>query len=224
MNSGAANYIIRTFIQKLLSLFFFLLGSWWVMTWQNWVFFGTVFVVTAISLTIVYLVNPDLLAERKKLVTDSPKWDKVLLLVFWLLNFFLIYLIAGLELGKTIPNSFFFWLGMALIIFSTIVSLAALVVNPYLESTARVQTDRGQKVISNGVYGVVRHPAYFAILLSNLAVALVFQTFFLYLAAVIIAIIVVVRTYLEDKMLKENLEGYLQYSQKIKYRLLPYIW
>jgi protein-S-isoprenylcysteine O-methyltransferase Ste14 len=102
--------------------------------------------------------------------------------------------------------------------------MAALVVNTYLESTARIQTDRDQQVISTGVYGVVRHPTYLAVLLSALGISLVFSTLYVCLIAVIVGAIIILRTYLEDKMLKERLDGYMEYAQNVRYRLIPGIW
>jgi len=194
------------------------------MTWQNWVYFGTAFAVTAISSGIVYRVNAETLEQRGKVATNSPKWDKALLGIYWILEFFVIYLIAGLEAKGVTVDAALFWIGMVLYLWSAAIATAALLVNPYLESTARIQTDRGQMVVSRGVYSVVRHPTYSAVLLSCGAVSLVFETPLVRATAAVIAGVMVVRTYLEDEMLKQRLQGYREYSQKTKYRLVPFIW
>jgi len=195
-----------------------------MMTWQAWVYFGAGFGLTAGSVVAVHRANPAILAQRGKAVTDSPWWDKALLGVFWLLNFFVIYFIAGLELKHDPEGVILFWIGMVLSIAAAVIAIFALAVNPYLESTARIQTERGQTVISAGVYGVVRHPTYSAVLLSCLGISFVFATLFVCITALVIAVLIIVRTSLEDKMLGERLPGYLEYAQKTRYRLVPYIW
>lgn len=224
MTKGAVNYSIRVFIQKGLGLFFFLVGTRWVLTWQSIVYFGLLFLATAVSLVVMFRVNPTILAERGKIVTDSPKWDKVILMLYWLLHFFVIHYVAGLEMKNQLAETGLFWLGIALGLFSAAISLGALVVNTYLESTARVQEDRDQTVISTGVYSIVRHPTYSAVLLSCLGIFLVFPKPFVLLTASVIAILMVIRTNLEDQLLERSLKGYEEYQKKTRYKLIPFIW
>ena len=192
MQKGAISYAARVMMQRVLGLVLFWLGAR-SLDWHIWVYFGTNFAVAAISMVIMFRVNAETLTERGKVVTDSPSWDKVLLGLYWILHFFVIHLVAGLERQGTV-------------------------------STARIQTDRDQQVISTGVYGVVRHPTYLAVLLSALGISLVFSTLYVCLIAVIVGAIIILRTYLEDKMLKERLDGYMEYAQNVRYRLIPGIW
>ncbi|NLZ28332.1 MAG: isoprenylcysteine carboxylmethyltransferase family protein [Firmicutes bacterium] len=224
INRKAVNYTVRVFVQRLLGLLCFLLAARWSMTWQNWVYFGSGFVLTAISTIIIYRIDPETLAQRGKIATDSPQWDKILLFLFWLLNFFVIFVVAGLESGGGVTDNILFWTGMFLSILSAVMATAALAVNTYLESTARIQTERKQTVVSRGVYGIVRHPAYSAVLLSCIGISLVFATPHVCMTAAIIAAIIVIRTFLEDRMLEANLDGYAKYAEKVRYRLVPFIW
>jgi len=170
------------------------------------------------------LRNPETFVERDKISPDTRVWDKVIVLVYWLLAFFGIYLIAGLEANNTLTLDATFWGGMFLCLFSSVLSLSAMAVNTFLESSARIQEDRGQSVVDNGVYSVIRHPTYAAILLWCVSVSLVFPTLFVWLTATVIATIIVVRTALEDKMLLENLDGYNAYAKRTRWRLIPFIW
>ena len=224
MKNKVMDYTVRVFAQKLLGLLCYALGAGWVMSWGAWVYFGVGFGLTALSITIVYRVNPVTLAERGKVLTDSPVWDKWLLGVFWVLYFFVIHLVAGLEAKNAPDPAVLFWIGILLIIASAAITTASLAVNTYLESTARIQSERDQIVITKGVYGVVRHPTYAAVLVSCVGIALVFPTPFVALTAAIIATLTVFRTYLEDNLLKKNLDGYIEYSRSIKYRLIPFLW
>jgi len=220
---GAIKYAARVMIQRVLGFLLFWLGAR-TLDWHVWLYFGTNLAVAAVSLLIMLRINAETLAERGKVVTDSPVWDKVLLGLYWVLHFFVIYFIAGLEWQGNVVHEGMFCIGMLLVLAAAVLATAALLVNIHLESTARIQTDRNQQVISAGIYGVVRHPTYLAVLLSALGIVLVFPTPWVALTAVLVAIIIVVRTYLEDTMLKEKLPGYSEYTRQVRYRLIPGLW
>lgn len=218
------NYILRVFIQRGLGVLMFLLGSWWTMNLRAWVYFIGYFLITIISCYIMHNVNKETLAERGKINTDSPKWDKIILTIYWLLTFFVIYLVAGLEMNKADKPGIIFVIGIILQIPVTIISLKAMMVNTFLESTSRVQFDRSQIVCKEGPYKIIRHPTYLAILIWCISISMIFETKLVLIISIIIAGLIVIRTYLEDKMLKEKLKGYEQYSHEVKYRLIPLIW
>ncbi len=224
MRKKAILYGVRLIIQRCLGLLCFLLGSWWHMTDRAWIYFGSNFAIALLSVALLYRINPETLARRGDLATDSPLWDKILLSLLWILSFFIIYGLAGLEAAKQPAIGPLFWLGITLYVLSAAISFAALAVNTYLESTARIQTDRDQKVVMTGIYRVIRHPTYAAILLWCLAIVLVFPSLLPLLTACLVALVTLIRTWLEDRMLREKLEGYSDYSRKTKYRLIPYIW
>lgn len=224
MKKGAANYIVRLFIQRALGLLCYLLGARWVMNLRAWVYFVAYFLAAAVCSAVMWRVNRQTLAERAKTNTDSPKWDKLLLGAYWLLAFFVIYLVAGLE-AKTAPRvGVAFWIGFVLQIPAAWLSLRALMVNAFLESTARLQTDRGQTVCKTGPYAVVRHPTYSAILIWCVSISMLFQTIGVGLVAALIAVIIIARTDREDRMLQEGLAGYADYAREVRYRLVPRIW
>ena len=164
------------------------------------------------------------MAERGKINTDSPKWDKIILTIYWLLTFFIIYLVARLEMNKADKPGIIFVIGIILQIPVTIISLKAMMVNTFLESTSRVQFDRSQIVCKEGPYKIIRHPTYLAILIWCISISMIFETKLVLIISIIIAGLIVIRTYLEDKMLKEKLKGYEEYSHEVKYRLIPLIW
>jgi protein-S-isoprenylcysteine O-methyltransferase Ste14 len=94
--------------------------------------------------------------------------------------------------------------------------------NAYLSRTVEVQD--GQKVIDTGLYGVVRHPMYLATILLFLSIPLVLESWISLLFFAFYPVVIVIRILNEEKVLTENLEGYSRYKEKVKYRLLPYIW
>ena len=94
--------------------------------------------------------------------------------------------------------------------------------NAYLSRTVEVQ--KGQKVISTGLYGIVRHPMYLATLLMFLPLPLILGSFWGLIVFAFYPMIIVIRIFNEEKVLCKGLEGYADYRKKVKYRLLPFIW
>ena len=94
--------------------------------------------------------------------------------------------------------------------------------NAYLSRTVEVQ--EGQKVISTGLYGVVRHPMYLATLLMFLPIPLILGSFWGLIPMLLYPVILVIRILNEEKVLSEGLEGYAEYKNKVKYRLIPLVW
>jgi protein-S-isoprenylcysteine O-methyltransferase Ste14 len=113
-----------------------------------------------------------------------------------------------LEAGYYKGLKIIFWTGIILSIISGWIGLTAILTNTYLESTARIQKDRNQIVCQSGPYAVIRHPVYTGIIISCIAVSMVFQNAGVMICAGVISIIIIIRTYLEDTMLKNGLEGY----------------
>ena len=224
MNKGAIIYIIKLFIQKLLGILLFFLGSEGHLPIRAAVYFGFYLCITAVSSAVMYRVNTETLSKRNNANTDSPIWDKFLLGSFWVLAYFLIYYIAGKEAAGSSETGIVFCGGIFLQVCSSILRVKAMTVNIFLESTARIQKDRGQTVCKEGPYRVVRHPVYSAILIWCMAAAMTFETPMTTVTAFIIAVLIIIRTYLEDKMLKYGLEGYETYTREVKYRLIPLIW
>ncbi len=223
MNKGAVNYIVRLLAERILGAVLFWLGAG-KFDLRSGIFFSVYVAVAIVSAIVIYRKNPETLKERGKINTNSPKWDKVLLLVFWLFAFFIVYFAAGktAPLGKEIE--FDFIAGMIIYILSAVITVKAMLENTFLESTARLQPDRNQTVIQSGPYSIVRHPTYSAVLLWCVAVRCIFPSREVFLLAVAIAAVIICRTELEDEMLIKGLSGYKDYSEKVKYRLIPFIW
>jgi protein-S-isoprenylcysteine O-methyltransferase Ste14 len=100
----------------------------------------------------------------------------------------------------------------------------AMAVNAYFSLVVRIQHDRGQKVVSDGPYRWVRHPGYVGTILFELAAPLLLGSWWALVPGVISALLLVVRTALEDRTLQQELDGYKQYAGEVRYRLLPGVW
>ncbi len=94
--------------------------------------------------------------------------------------------------------------------------------NAYLSRTVKVQ--EGQRVIDTGLYGIVRHPMYFATLLMFLPIPLILGSFWGLIPFAFYPVLIVIRILDEEAVLTDGLRGYAEYKNKVKYRLLPFIW
>jgi protein-S-isoprenylcysteine O-methyltransferase Ste14 len=123
--------------------------------------------------------------------------------------------------GKPLP--YWAWpVGVALFATGLGVSAWAMAANPFFEGTVRLQP--GQKVVDSGPYRFVRHPGYVGLILLSLAMPLLLLSVWAFVPAVIAGAWVVVRTALEDAMLRRELPGYAQYATRVGHRLVPGLW
>jgi len=166
------------------------------------------------------------LNERGKKQENTKGWDKILLPIYWLLGFFGIYFFAGLSvrLEWSVISIGWFYLGIFLYLISSVLTIWSVVENKHFETTSRIQDNREQKVITTGPYRIVRHPGYLGILIWAVASALMFGTLAVGIVAFIIIVTICIRTFLEDKMLINELDGYIEYSKSVKQRLIPFVW
>ncbi|MDD5540766.1 MAG: isoprenylcysteine carboxylmethyltransferase family protein, partial [Candidatus Marinimicrobia bacterium] len=100
----------------------------------------------------------------------------------------------------------------------------AMVSNAFFVATVRIQKDRSQIVVSRGPYRFIRHPGYLGTLLLHWGVPLMLNSLWAFIPAGLITLVLVIRTFLEDKMLQAELPGYKEYAGRVRYRLLPGIW
>jgi protein-S-isoprenylcysteine O-methyltransferase Ste14 len=114
--------------------------------------------------------------------------------------------------------------GAAVYLFGQTIFLRAKYENRFLSSVVRLQKDRGQTVCSTGPYRFVRHPAYVGGILFSLASPIVLGSLWALIPQVIACTALVVRTYLEDRLLQKELDGFADYAKRVRYRLLPGVW
>lgn len=96
--------------------------------------------------------------------------------------------------------------------------------NPYLSPAVRIQRERGQTVISTGLYRYVRHPLYSAVIPFVLGTALLLGSWYGVFAGLIFIVMIAIRAVLEERMLRKELEGYDVYMAQVRYRFIPYVW
>ena len=189
---------------------------------NGWIFMGILFVPMFCAGIVMMIRNPMLLKSRLNAKETAREQDLVVKLSG--LMFMAGFIVAGLDYR-------FGWLPMpkGVVIGATVAFLLAYALyaevlreNTYLSRTIEVQD--GQTVVSTGLYGIVRHPMYSATLLLFLSMPLVLGSLYAFLIFLIYPFIIAKRIRHEESFLKKELPGYAEYTQKVKYRMIPFIW
>lgn len=194
--------------------------------WQGWVFNGLN--IFFILITYIVLIDrKDLIKERLKPGKGMKQWDRIYYAVSTPI-FFVMFIISILDATRfywepSVPFSIML-MGIILYSIGQVIALWAKRVNKFFSSVVRIQTERNQTVCTNGPYRFVRHPGYAGGLIFTIGTPLLLGSFWGLFPAIITIILLSGRTYMEDKTLKTELPGYNDYAQRVKYRLIPYIW
>jgi protein-S-isoprenylcysteine O-methyltransferase Ste14 len=170
--------------------------------------------------------TPSLIRRRARIGAGTPWWDRVLVPIFQL-AFVAVLAVAGLDAGRHSERALPVWAeaaGLLAMIAAIFVLGWAMGRNPHFESTVRIQSDRGHRVIESGPYRIVRHPGYAAGILLLLAMALALGSTWALVPALVGAVGLVVRTRLEEAFLCERLAGYRQFMRRTRFRLIPRVW
>jgi len=138
------------------------------------------------------------------------------------------YIIGGLDSGRYHWSPDFHWsiylLGIILTGVGQLLFLIAQKQNKFFSSTVRIQTDREHIVCETGLYKIVRHPAYLGSIIQSLGFPLIFGSLWSIIPISFSIILFITRTNLEDKTLINELKGYSEYSNKTRYKIIPFVW
>ena len=195
-----------------------------------WVYVVLVLAPSFISRLIVWKKYPDLLRERARFsqVDGAKSGDRVLVGIVAVYGPMAMMVIAGLDhrfgwsAGIPAISQYLAALAVAL---GYSLAVWAMVVNRYFSAVVRIQRDRGQVVVAEGPYAIVRHPSYAGSLLASLALPIMLGATWALVPALVVIAALIARTKIEDSMLIEELEGYRAYAeQKTPYRLIPLLW
>ena len=173
--------------------------------------------------------HPGLLAERQSIenIRDAKAWDKVLAPLMALCLGFPMVIVAGLDHRYGWSPAFPQWLivtGFILITFGYAFAAWALAENRFFFSVVCIHRDRGHVVCDSGPYRVVRHPGYAGNLLALPGIGFALSSVWTLVPAALALIVTITRTALEDRALQDELPGYREYSQRVRYRLIPWIY
>jgi protein-S-isoprenylcysteine O-methyltransferase Ste14 len=194
--------------------------------WRNGWLFELVFVVcTLVSVAYLWRANPDIFVARSRVHQGTKPWDFFLMIPI-LLAFFAFFVIAGLDAryGWSLAPRWVKALGYVLFVLGYGLSSWVYAVNKFAEPSVRIQSDRGHKVIDDGPYAIVRHPLYSFSGFVAVGMALALGSYWALVPVAAGAVLIIVRTMLEDRTLHRELEGYPAYAARVRFRLIPGIW
>lgn len=175
---------------------------------------------------IVLRLNPELMAERLAPPKGAKPWDRAILSALRLTELAR-YILAGLDQRYGWTGGFLLAVqlaALAVCIVSQALFVWAMASNAFFSQIVRIQSDRGHAVATNGPYRYARHPAYIGMILFELALPTLLASWWALVAGGLCAILLVVRTALEDRTLQAELTGYADYARQVRYRLIPGIW
>ncbi|WP_407453894.1 methyltransferase family protein [Methanobrevibacter sp.] len=190
--------------------------------YNGWLFIALLFIPMFIVGTIMFIKSPELLKRRLN-AEEEENEQKILILISGIM-FLSAFIVAGL-------NFRFGWfkLPQIVITIASIIFLLSYIMygevlreNIYLSRT--VEVSENQKVVDSGLYGIVRHPMYTSTIFLFLSMPLILDSIFSFIIMMVYPIIIIFRIKNEEKVLENELEGYKEYKEKIKYKIIPFIW
>lgn len=194
--------------------------------WPGWATLAVMMVWIIATAIVILRTNPDLLAERLGPRKGAKPWDTAIMSLLGLTQLAR-YIIAGLDqryqwsgglpLSIQITALFICFLGYALVVWAT-------ASNTFFSQIVRVQTERDHHVVTGGPYHYARHPAYAGAVVYELATPVLFASWWAFIPSGLSTFLLILRTVLEDRTLQAELPGYTEYTQQVRYRLLPGIW
>lgn len=197
------------------------LGAWTLAYWQGLLYVGVALIGTTLNHLLVH-EGSDITVERASRAHEGQDWDKRILGAIFLVSV-VTFAVAGLDSGRfgwsgPVPA----WVaiaGVILMLAGQTLFAVAKRENAFFSSTVRLHD--GHRVCDTGLYRVVRHPGYLGMLLSLLAFPLLMESFWAFIPASVGALLLVVRTLLEDRFLTKGLPGYAAYAARTRWRLIP---
>lgn len=190
--------------------------------WNAWILMTLLFVPMFIVGIILMIKNPKLL--EKRLRVEEKEKEQSLVIKLSGLMFLIGFMVAGLSYRfgwMQLPN-WIIILGIVLFSLSYLMYGEVLRENTFLSRTIEVQEN--QKVIDTGLYGIIRHPMYTATIVLFLSMPLILGSLVSFIIFLVYPIIIIMRIKGEEELLEKELEGYKEYKQKIKFKLIPFLW
>jgi Putative protein-S-isoprenylcysteine methyltransferase len=201
------------------------LPAWTFNYLQAWLYIFT-FAISTILITIYLFINDKKLLERRLNAgsaaekEESQKAIQAIASVF----FCLIYVIAGLDRHFNWSNIPMYISILANVFVMLGFFIVFLVFKENSYTSAIIEVDKDQKVISTGMYGIVRHPMYFGAIIMLVASSIALGSYWALLSVAALSFAIMARLLNEEKFLIKNLSGYDEYCEKVRYHLIPFIW
>jgi protein-S-isoprenylcysteine O-methyltransferase Ste14 len=194
--------------------------------WPAWAAIAVWLIWFTVMDIIILRFDPDLMAERLSPPKGAKTWDRAILSILRLAQL-MRYILAGLDQRYGWTGDFPLAAQIAastVCVLSTALFTWAMASNTFFSQIVRIQSNHGHTVATGGPYRYVRHPAYVGMILFELALSTLLASWWALVAGGLCAILLLLRTALEDRTLQTELTGYADYSRQVRYRLLPGIW
>jgi len=197
--------------------------------WQAWLYSLLIFAAGIGGHIWAEKRHPGLLAERQNIehIQNAKAWDKVLAPLMAVSIGFPMVIVAGLDHRYSWSPEFPLWLiviGFILITLGYAFASWALAENRFFSSVVRIQKERGHVVCDSGPYRLVRHPGYAGNIPPLFGIVLALGSVWALIPAAVASIITLIRTVLEDRTLQKELPGYRDYTRRVRFRLIPWIY
>lgn len=223
MKGSGIKYITLTMLMLLLQAAILLLSSGRINNPRYLYFISINMCYTILAILYLHKKKPELINDRGEKKEGIKNWDQYLVASHNLLLIFVLPFIIGLDyrFNGFCFNNYSLIPGFVLYALSNFFVLRAMIVNRYFETNIRIQSEKAHIVINRFPYSFVRHPGYLGAILWSMAAPLILGSIIGFIPSCIAIIIMVVRTFLEDKTLINELPGYKLYTGQTKYRLCP---
>jgi protein-S-isoprenylcysteine O-methyltransferase Ste14 len=201
------------------------LPAWTFNYWQAWVFIAVFTISTTVPSIYLSLKNPAALQRRMHAgpAAETRTVQKMIISgVFLLLPAVMVFCAFDHRFSWSPVPTAVIVIGDALVAVGLGIAMFVVIQNSY--AAANVTVEAGQKVITTGLYGFVRHPMYVGALIMMVGIPLALDSWWGLVILIPGVIGLVLRILDEEKMLKQELDGYSEYTQKVHYRLVPYVW
>jgi protein-S-isoprenylcysteine O-methyltransferase Ste14 len=220
------NYLVKHIIGSFIFFSCIFISAGRINYWQGLIYLTIGLIMFVLNYTVLR-VDSQLLKERAKPGDGTKKWDKIILGLLSLTTISM-NITAGLDSGRFHWSHDFHWsvylFGIIFTIIGQLLFLIAQKQNKFFLSTFRIQTNREHLVCDTGLYKIVRHPAYLGMIIQSVGFPLLFGSLWSLIPICLLIILVITRTNMEDRTLKNELKGYHQYSIKTLYKIIPYVW
>ncbi len=226
-NRGIIRWIIISIIFLILVALSLFLSAGTISWPAAWAYLILAAVIQLLDAVVLIPISPDLLAERSRSQAGAKKWDQLLSRLMATIGPIIIWIVSGLDYRNGWSSDVPGWLVIvsAVIVFAGgMLVLWSMASNRFFIGMVRIQEERGHKVIKSGPYRYVRHPGYLGSLFFIIFTPLMLGSFWALIPAGLTCGVVFIRTYLEDRTLRAELQDYQAYTQDVSKKLIPGIW
>ena len=193
----------------------------------GWVYLALICAVLLVYTRTLLALHPDLIEERRQPPPDAKAWDKPLVAILAVAGPVAQIVVCGLDhrAGFSPPMTAGWHLaGAAAVAFGGAFTNWAVAHNRFFSGLVRIQRDRGHVVVDSGPYRLMRHPGYAGSILHTLGTSFLLGSWWSLAVALPVIAVMGVRTALEDRTLRAELDGYEGYARRVRFRLLPGVW